>query len=196
MEGDIYLPGGKVAGPMRLHEFASALTGASLFIHASAVQAALVETASNGFAIEQTVHVAASPERVYGALITPSRWWNSEHTFSGSAANLSLDARAGGCFCESWSGGSVQHLVVVQAQPGKILRLRGALGPFQAQGMEGALTITLKANAGGTDITLDSVMGGYIKGGVAKWPSLADAMLADQMGRLKRFVETGSPETR
>ena len=170
---------------------AAALVLAQMF----AARAAVVETGPNGFALRQTLHIAATPERVYTVLTQPAKWWNSEHTFSGSAANLTLDPRAGGCFCEAWNGGSVQHLVVVDAEPGKVLRLRGALGPFQGQGIDGALTFTLKANAGGTDLTLDNIVGGFIKGGFGKWPRLADAMLADQMARLKHFVETGSRDS-
>jgi uncharacterized protein YndB with AHSA1/START domain len=157
-------------------------------------RADVVESGASGFAIQRTVHVAAAPERVYAALTNPAKWWNSEHTFSGSAANMTLEARAGGCFCEIWNGGSVQHLVVVQAIPGKTLRLHGALGPFQGQGMDGALTFTLKQSGEGTDLTLENIMGGFMKGGIGKWPSLADGMLSDQMERLKRYVETGSPE--
>jgi hypothetical protein len=33
-----------------------------------------------------------------------------------------------------------------------------------------------------------------MKGGFGKWPTLADLMLAEQMTRLKKFIETGSPE--
>lgn len=165
-----------------------------LLTQALSSRAEVIESSPDGFALSRTVHIAAPPDRVYAALIQPARWWNSQHTFSGSAANLTLDARAGGCFCETWNGGSVQHLVVVDAEPGKILRLRGALGPFQGQGVSGALGFTLKAGNGGTDLTLDNIMGGFMKGGLAKWPSLADSMLADQMIRLKRYIETGSPD--
>ena len=176
----------------------SALIGASvaaglLLVQMLSAHATVMESTAAGFALQQTLHIAAPPERVYAALITPAKWWNSEHTFSGSAANLPLEARAGGCFCEVWNGGSVQHLVVVDAQPGKILRLRGALGPFQGQGVDGALTFTLKSGANGTDLVLDNLTGGFMKGGFGKWPQLADGMLANQMARLKRFIETGSP---
>ena len=158
------------------------------------VHAEVVESGANGFALQRTVHIAANPERVFTALIQPAKWWDSEHTFSGNAANLSIDTKAGGCFCETWNGGSVQHLVVVNTAPGKTLRLRGALGPFQGQGVDGALTFTLKASGDGTDLTMENVVGGYMKGGFAKWPPLADSMLAGQMVRLKRYIETGSPE--
>lgn len=175
--------------PCRLATF----TAAGLFAVASA-RADVVESGPSGFAIQHSVQIAAAPDRVYAALTKPAKWWNSEHTFSGSAANLTLEARAGGCFCETWNGGSVQHSVVVTAMPGKMLRLRGALGPFQGQGMDGALTFTFKQSGNGTQLTFENVLGGYMKGGIGKWPSLADAMLTEQMDRLKRYVETGSPE--
>jgi uncharacterized protein YndB with AHSA1/START domain len=172
----------------------AAVASALLLTQALSSHAEVVETSASGFAISRTVHIAATPDRVYAALIQPARWWNSQHTFSGSAANMTLDARAGGCFCENWNGGSVQHLVVVDAEPGKILRMRGALGPLQGQGVESALTFSLKASAGGTDLTLDNIVGGFMKGGLAKWPPLVDSMLAEQMIRLKRYIETGSPD--
>jgi uncharacterized protein YndB with AHSA1/START domain len=172
----------------------AALAAVLLLVQALATRAEVVESSANGFALQRIVHIAATPERVYAALIQPAKWWNSEHTFSGSAANLTLDARAGGCFCESWNGGSVQHLVVVYAVAGKTLRLRGALGPFQGQGADGALTFTLKPSGDGTDLTMENIVGGYMKGGFTKWPPLADSMLAEQMVRLKRYTETGSPE--
>lgn len=180
--------------PIRSVVIGAAAAAALLLTQALSSRAEVIESSPGGFAISRTVHIAAPPDRVYATLIVPARWWNSQHTFSGSAGNLTLDARAGGCFCETWSGGSVQHLVVVDAEPGKVLRLRGALGPFQGQGVSSALTFTLKANSGGTDLTLDNIVGGFMKGGFAKWPSLADAMLAEQMIRLKRDIETGSPD--
>jgi len=157
--------------------------------------AAVTESTPTGFQIEQTVHIAAPPDAVYAALIVPAKWWNSDHTFSGSAANLRLEARGGGCFCESWPDGSVQHATVVDAEPGKTLRLRGPLGPFQGHGVDSALTFTLKAAGNGTDLMLDNSVGGYMKGGFGKWPGLADMMLAEQMFRLKQFIETGSPKS-
>lgn len=159
---------------------------------AAPVAAEVVSSADNGFLIRQTVHLAASPQQVYDAVIQPGKWWNPEHTFSGSASNLTLDARAGGCFCERLpDGGSVQHLEVVLAAPGKTLVLRGALGPFQGQGAEGALTWKMVAAGDGTDLTLSYVLGGYLTlpGGFAEWSKRADAMFATQVARLQKFVE-------
>ena len=157
--------------------------------------ATVVDQAQNGFAIQQKLLIAAPTDKVYAALLAPEKWWSPDHTFSHSAANLALDARAGGCFCETLpGGGSVQHATVAAAMPGALLRLRGPLGPFQGQGVDGALTFTLKATRDGTDLTLDNVVGGYMKGGFGTWPTAADAMLAVTLARLKTFVETGSPD--
>ncbi|HSM95072.1 MAG TPA: hypothetical protein VLT91_03445 [Rhizomicrobium sp.] len=163
----------------------------ALLIAANA-RAAVVESGDNGFAIEEKAHIAVAPADVYAALIHPEKWWNPEHTFSHDAGNLSLDARAGGCMCETLpGGGSVQHLTVAFALPGKSLRLRGPMGPFQGQGVDGALTFTLEGKDGGTDLVLDNNVGGYVKGGMGKWPQAADGMLTDLVAHLKYFAENG-----
>jgi uncharacterized protein YndB with AHSA1/START domain len=167
--------------------FAGALIAASI-MHACA---AVVESNASGFAIEEHAHIAATPDKVYAALIHPEKWWNSQHTFSQDAKNLSLDAKAGGCLCETLpNGGSVQHLVVVLAEPGDTLRLRGPMGPFQGQGADGALTFTLKAKDGGTDLTLENNVGGFFKGGLGQWPQAADGMLTDLVAHLKQYAES------
>jgi hypothetical protein len=56
--------------------------------------------ASNGFEVASAATIAAPPDRVYAALGEVGRWWSPSHTFSRDAANLSIELRAGGCFCE------------------------------------------------------------------------------------------------
>lgn len=167
------------------------IVGMALMLEIGAAHAAVTDSQPTGFAVEESAHIAAPPDKVYAALLEPAKWWNSRHTFSGNAANLMLDAKAGGCLCETLpNGGSALHLTVVDAEPGSTLRFRGAMGPFQEQGVDSALTFTLKADGAGTDLTLDNNVGGYMKGGFGKWPALADAMLADLVEHLKRYVET------
>lgn len=165
-------------------------------------QAAVTDVAANGFTLDQSMIIAAPPDRVYAALIDPTRWWSSAHTFSGSAANLNLDARAGGCFCEKLAaGGSVQHLVVLKAEPGRSLRLTGMLGPFQAVAGNGVLTFSLTSQASGTKLDMTYQVAGYANmavggKGYEYWSKAADDMLAGQLARLKRAVETGSAEAK
>jgi len=154
------------------------------------VAAEVVSAGASGFEVRETVHVAAAPDKAYAALLQPARWWASDHTFSGSAANLTLDARAGGCWCESLpDGGSVEHLRVVYVAPGKALRLRGALGPFQGLAVEGAMTWSVKAGASGTDISVTYMLGGYAKEGFDGLSKAADHVLGEQIERLRKFID-------
>ena len=172
----------------------AAIVVATLVFGGAPALADVVDVSPTGFQLSITVHLAAPSDRVYAALIQPAKWWNAQHTFSGSAANLTLDAKAGGCFCETLpNGGSVKHQEVVFAAPGQVLRMRGALGPFQASGVEGALTWSLAAMGGETNLTVTNDMGGHMKGGFGDWPAKADAMISEQVSRLKKFVETGAP---
>jgi hypothetical protein len=145
---------------------------------------------ANGFEVRESVHVAVAPDKAYAALLQPARWWSSEHTFSGSAANLVLDARAGGCWCENLpDGGSVEHLHVVYVAPGKALRLRGALGPFQGFGVDGSLSWTLQPSRNGTDISVTYAVGGYAKDGFDGLSKAADHVLGEQLERLRKLIE-------
>jgi len=157
---------------------------------AGSVSAEVLSVGSNGFEVRETVHVAAAPDKAYAALLQPARWWSSDHTFSGSAANLVLDARAGGCWCENLpDGGSVEHLRVVAVAPGKMLRLRGALGPFQGLGVDGAMTWVLKSGANGTDISISYMLGGYAKEGFEAASKAADRVLGEQIERLRKLID-------
>jgi len=150
--------------------------------------------APNGFEVVSMATISAPADRVYAALGEVDRWWSPSHTFSGDAVNLSIELRAGGCFCEGLKdGGSVQHLQVVYAAPGAGLRLRGALGPLQMEGVDGTLSWTLKPAKSVTSVTQSYVVGGYIRGGMEQWALLVDRVLDEQLQRLKSFVEGKSP---
>jgi uncharacterized protein YndB with AHSA1/START domain len=170
----------------------SALTCACMAGGGAAAE--VLNVAAGGFEVRETAHVAAPPDQVYAALLLPSRWWSSDHTFSRSAANLVLDARAGGCWCETLpNGGSVQHLTVVYVSPGKALRLRGALGPLQGLAVDGAMTWSVQSVAGGTDISMTYAVGGYVKDGFDDLSKGVDHVLGEQLVRLKKLIDETAP---
>ena len=170
------------------------LAALSVVLAASGPAWAEVKSATpNGFEVVSIVTIAAPPDRVYSAFSEIGHWWSSSHTFSRDSANLSLELRAGSCFCELLkNGGTVEHMRVVYAAPGVGLRLRGALGPLQAEGVDGALSWTLAPVEGGTNVTQSYVVGGYIRGGMEPWAPRVDRVLDEQLQRLKNFVE-GKP---
>ncbi|MBI3792361.1 MAG: SRPBCC domain-containing protein [Gemmatimonadetes bacterium] len=172
------------------------LIALALFVSPVVAAAQAPTVTANGFSVTFAVPVSAPPAAVFDALSTKiPKWWNPAHTFSGSAANLSIDARPGGCFCETFpSGGGVEHLRVIYMRPPSALRFSGALGPMQGSGLAGALTFELKPADGGTRVELTYNVGGAIAMGFDKIAPMAQGMLMEQVTRLKAYVETGNPE--
>jgi uncharacterized protein YndB with AHSA1/START domain len=167
---------------------------AALMLPLSA-SAEVTSVAKNGFEVKETSYIAAKPDSVFYMLMRPARWWSSQHTFSGDAANLSATPKAGACWCEKLpDGGSVQHLQVVYVKPNQVLLLRGALGPLQSEPVIGVMTWELTASGKGTVLTTVYAVGGYSTTSFATWSKAVDGVLAEQSERLKRTVETGKPD--
>lgn len=182
--------------------FAAALGLAAVL--AAPASAEVVASSEAGFVTKHVVDVPASPAEVWKALIAPSGWWASEHTYSGDAANLYIDAQATGCFCEllplpadapeGARRGSIEHMHIIYAEPGRVLRLSGGLGPLQSEAVTGTLTITLKAQPeGGTRIQWFYVVGGYAR---FKFPEIAvtvEKVLGEQVKRLAVKLSGAEP---
>jgi len=169
-----------------------------VLLGAAPAHAAVVDSTQAGFLVRSEAVVHAAPDSVYRALVGRiGAWWDAEHTFSGDSRNLSLDATPGGCFCETLpQGGGVRHLTVVFASPGRLLRLSGALGPLQGAGVAGSLTWSLAPDRDGTKVSLDYGVGGHLPGGLGALAPAVDRVLGGQLSRLRRFVETGVPDSK
>jgi uncharacterized protein YndB with AHSA1/START domain len=156
------------------------------------LSAAVLDAGDGGFRTRNEALIAAPPAAVWAALIEPARWWNPQHSWSGQSSNFSLEPRAGGCFCERLpDGGSVEHQRVVFVSPNRMLRLAGGLGPLQAEAVAAVLSWELKAEGDGTRLTQRYTVGGRVDGGLAGWSAPVDGVLAEQLERLRRRVETG-----
>ena len=143
-----------------------------------------------GFVSRHEAQVAASPMDVWSAAITPALWWNGDHTYSGDAANMTLDARPGSSRRSSRPAGSetpagaIEHMRVLYAAPGAALRLSGGLGPLQPEAVTGVLTITLEPSSEGTRMVWEYVVGGYMRLPAERTATLVDAVIGEQFQRL------------
>jgi Polyketide cyclase / dehydrase and lipid transport len=154
----------------------------------------VIDSSAGGFTVKNVIQIAATQEAVYDRVVHDvGHWWSPDHTFSGEALNLSIDARANGCFCEKLNnGGSVRHMTVIYADPGKVLRLDGAIGPLQSMGVTGSMTWTFTKSGEGTKLDVTYSVGGYNPHGLQKFSVAADFVLNEQIGRLKNLIETGT----
>ena len=92
-----------------------------------AARAWAVDVTPTGFLVRHELAIGAPAARVYASLLDVGSWWSDNHTYSGESRNLSIDARAGGCFCEKLPNGAVEHMRVVFLRPNEVLRMDGAL---------------------------------------------------------------------
>jgi len=161
-------------------------------VFSSSARADVVDSSPGGFTVKIALQVSAPAMNVYRAIVDRiGAWWESSHTFSGSASNLTIDATPGGCFCETLpNGGGVRHMTVVYVDPGKLLRLNGGLGPMQDMAVTGSMTWKLTESAGKTTLEVTYKAGGYLPGGLDAFAKPVDAVLTTQVQRLKRFLET------
>jgi hypothetical protein len=161
---------------------------------AAPAQAELIEAPAGGFVSRHVTEVPASAADAWKALTAPATWWNPEHTYSGDASALYMDAQATGCFCEllplpkdapeGTRRGSIEHLQIVYVDPGRQMRLKGGLGPLQAESVNGTLTIGLRQQGGKTRIVWEYVVGGYFRADPEKLAPQVDKVLAEQFDRL------------
>ncbi|WEK44900.1 MAG: hypothetical protein P0Y64_09040 [Candidatus Sphingomonas colombiensis] len=184
---------------MRSFPCAAAALLATGWCWAMPVQAEVLHAARDGFEISVTTIAAATPELAWDTLVSPALWWDGVHSWSGDSRDLSLDPRAGGCFCERLppkgdeQAGSVEHGRVIFVRPPHMLRLASALGPLQAEAVSGVLTFTIApGEAGHSKLTLHYVVGGYFRSDATALAPVVDSVLGAQVARWRAAVERRS----
>jgi uncharacterized protein YndB with AHSA1/START domain len=166
----------------------------ALLCAAPAVHAEIADSTPGGFTVKFSASLRAQPAEVYRRIVRIGEWWGSDHTYSGDAHNMTIEDRAGGCFCEKLpGGGAVEHARVILAWPGKMLRMYGGLGPLQGIAAAGPMTFQLKPEQGGTKLELTYTVTGYVPQGLGPtWAGPVNEVLGAQFERLKTYVETGT----
>ncbi len=167
---------------------------------AAPADAAVKDVSAHGFTVENEQTVPVDARTAWRALIEDvDQWWPKDHSWWGAQSRLSIEPRAGGCFCEIALDGQrqAQHLSVGFLEPGKTLRLLGGLGPLQGMGLSGAMEFRLSpAPQGGTRIVLYYRAGGYAPQDLGQLVPVIDRVQAQQLGGLaehlrKRAAQAG-----
>ncbi len=170
------------------------LVAAALGAFAASAQGEVVRSSADGFFVSVSAPVAATPAKTYAGVLDIGHWWSDAHTWSGSAANLSLTPEAGGCFCERWKDGSVEHGRVIMALKDSLLRLDIALGPLQELAVTGVMNISINSgDDGATRLGIDYRVNGTGASGLDVVAPVVDQQLSGELARLVRYIETGNP---
>ncbi|MCG7531238.1 hypothetical protein MHM98_07710 [Psychrobium sp. MM17-31] len=161
----------------------------TIFLFTSlASNAEVTKQTANGFEITNSVKVSADTSQSYQQFLKVGQWWHDSHTYSGKAANMTLDIESG-CFCERWDNNIVRHMNIVMAQPNKQQVWRGGLGPLQTLAASGALIWQFKAvDNKTTAISYTYKVHGDI-GDVKMWSKAVDGVLTQQLTRLQERIQ-------
>ena len=169
-----------------------AVVASAMLVAPRIAHAEVKDASATGFTIENRQVVPVDAATAWQALVHEvDRWWPKDHSWWGSGSTLSIDPRAGGCFCESAGDRQALHMTVAFVEPERTLRLLGGLGPLQGMGLHGAMEFRLApAEAGGTSITLHYRVGGYSPDDLGEFAPVVDRVqgaqlkgLADYLGR-------------
>ena len=177
-------------------KIASLLAGLVIVGAATTASAEVVQTSASGFQLRSVaVLEEAQAHEAWTGLSRWGEWWSSDHTYSGDAAHLTLSMEAGGCLCEVWPGGRIEHGRVLLSWPAQgMLRLNAPFGPLQAQPITAILTYTIRArDEGGVEVIQTLVVGGGDETTAALAEGV-DFVMSQGLARYERFVETGSAD--
>lgn len=166
------------------------------FLFAGGADADVVSAEPGGFVTVNELVIETTRAEAWRAAVNDiGQWWSSDHTVSGDAARLSIDARPQGCFCEDLGDGAgVVHLDVTMVNPTIVLRLTGALGPLGLMGVSGNMTWEFSDANAGTAVRFTYAVGGYRPEGLDSIATAVDGVIAEALQRLKAYVETGDAE--
>jgi uncharacterized protein YndB with AHSA1/START domain len=163
----------------------------ALCLLAFSAGADVMNAGPGGFTIEHEVVIDAGRGRVWQAAIDEvGDWWNDDHTISGDAGRMSIDAKPLGCFCEKLAGDDgMVHLLVTSVSGNVMLRMTGGLGPLGLMGVNGNMTWEFFDSGEGTRVKFTYAVGGYRPGGLDGIAVPVDYVIGDALSLLKAYVE-------
>lgn len=146
-----------------------------------------------GFIIKNEQQIEAPATDVWHALTQQvDAWWPKDHSWW--EGKLTIDAVAGGCFCETAGNNSAQHMRITYVDTNTLLRMTGGLGPLQGLGLNGALTWQFTEQSSHTTVTLTYRVHGFYPDGFERLAPVVDKVQAMQLLELKNYVSAGATD--
>lgn len=164
------------------------LAAAAAALLAAPASAEVVSRTADSFTLRYAVGAEIAPEDIPGTLQDLPKWWDSAHTYSGSAANLSLDLTPGGCWCERLADGTnFDHGRTVSVAPDRFV-FDAPFGPMRGKATKAELTVSWPtANRGWTPTWIMVVEGP----GIGAMADGVDAVMGAGYQRWLHYLEYG-----
>ncbi len=162
-----------------------------ILLFAVTARAEVLEAAPTGFTVQHEMLLGEDRATSWHAAVNEiGRWWSDDHTVSGDATRLSIDARPLGCFCENLGGNDgVVHLTVTSVSTNVMLRMTGGLGPLGLMGVDGNMTWEFFDDVAGTRVRFTYAVGGHSPDGLDAIAGPVDRVIGEALVLLKDYVE-------
>ncbi|MBD3584644.1 SRPBCC domain-containing protein [Salinimonas sp. HHU 13199] len=155
--------------------------------------AEVTEVSEHGFVIRNSFVTRQPADTVWLSLINDvDNWWPKDHSWW--EGTFSINATAGGCFCERKNNKSAEHMRVSYVDPPVSLVMTGGLGPLQSMGVYGALNWQITPDDGQTRVTLTYQAQGYLPSGFKQLAPVVDQVQAGQLARLHAWLRQTYPD--
>lgn len=154
----------------------------------SGVIAEVINKSENGFNLKIESEVSVPPQSAYDQFLRVDEWWVDSHSYFGRRENFSIDARAGGCFCEIDGDRQILHMLVTGVIPGEEIRMVGGLGPLQMMGLHGGMSWRFVPTESGTRIVQTYNVSGYAPGGLLDLADIVSAVQTSQQNALVQKI--------
>jgi len=163
--------------------------GLTLSLLASGASAEVVSRTADGFVLRYETTLETTSGDALLAVGEVGRWWNGSHTYSGSAANMTLPLQVGACLCEALADGTTfEHGRVVALDPEAGVVLEAPLGPLKGRATQARLSFGWSGANRGLTLLMTFVVEGP---GLGAFAGPVDGVMSDQFARYARHVENG-----
>lgn len=143
------------------------LIAAALVLTAQPAAAEVVARSENGFTLRFVAQVAADADRIPASLEALPQWWDGAHSYTGEAANLSLDLKPGGCWCEKMPDGTnFDHGRTTSVEPDRML-FHAPFGPLRGRTTRADLEMTWEPGTEGLTLVWTMTVEGAGVGAMA-----------------------------
>lgn len=155
-----------------------------------AAKAEVSEVSEQHFTITINTTINAPSSQVYDQFVKIGEWWQDSHTWFGDASAMTIEPKAGGCFCERNSEQQALHMTISHISPGNSIHMTGGLGPLASLAVNGYMTWNFEATENNsTNLKLNYRVTGFVNQKTEDWAKAVDGVLKQQVGNLKTVFE-------
>ena len=164
------------------------IAATALLLAAMPASAEVIARTADSFTLRFERRTEAPPAVIATLMGRPYAWWDGAHSYSGDAANLSVDMQVGGCWCEKLPDGSAFHHGTVLAIEEDRLVFDAPFGPMHGKTTRADLVVAWSGPEGGRTLVWTLTVEGA---GLGAFADPVDGVMGAAFARFNQYVDSG-----